>query len=423
MTMNEVNPYEKRIYIPAIIIAALGYFVDIYDLILFGVIRVQSLESIGFKGEVNTYYGEWLISIQMLGMLLGGILWGILGDKKGRLSVLFGSIILYSVANLLNGFVNSIETYAVLRFIAGIGLAGELGAGITLVSELMPKETRGYGTTTIAAFGLLGGITAGLIGNYEWNFGSLENWRIAYIIGGIMGLSLLILRIGVHESGIFKKFLHSDDIKRGDFISLFTDKEKFKKYLQCITIGIPTWVAVGILILFAPEFAKVLNIEVPEGEKVKAGTAVMMAYAGLTVGDIFSGVLSQLLKSRKKAVATFIILTVIFSALYLFSPNVTLETFYIFCFLIGFGAGFWAVFVTVASENFGTNIRATATTTVPNFVRGSVSIILPIYNFFSDLTGSIIYGAFFVTLLFASIALFSLSQMKETFHNDLDFVE
>ena len=423
MTMNEVNPYEKRIYIPAIIIAALGYFVDIYDLILFGVIRVQSLESIGFKGEVNTYYGEWLISIQMLGMLLGGILWGILGDKKGRLSVLFGSIILYSVANLLNGFVNSIETYAVLRFIAGIGLAGELGAGITLVSELMPKETRGYGTTTIAAFGLLGGITAGLIGNYEWNFGSLENWRIAYIIGGIMGLSLLILRIGVHESGIFKKFLHSDDIKRGDFISLFTDKEKFKKYLQCITIGIPTWVAVGILILFAPEFAKVLNIEVPEGEKVKAGTAVMMAYAGLTVGDIFSGVLSQLLKSRKKAVATFIILTVIFSALYLFSPNVTLETFYIFCFLIGFGAGFWAVFVTVASENFGTNIRATATTTVPNFVRGSVSIILPIYNFFSDLTGSIIYGAFIVTLLFASIALFSLSQMKETFHNDLDFVE
>jgi len=423
MTMNEVNPYEKRIYIPAIIIAALGYFVDIYDLILFGVIRVQSLESIGFKGQDNTYYGEWLISIQMLGMLLGGILWGILGDQKGRLSVLFGSIILYSVANLLNGFVNSIETYAVLRFIAGIGLAGELGAGITLVSELMPKETRGYGTTTIAAFGLLGGITAGLIGNYEWNFGSLENWRIAFIIGGIMGLSLLILRIGVHESGIFKKFLHSDDIKRGGFISLFTDKEKFKKYLQCITIGIPTWVAVGILILFAPEFAKVLNIEVPEGEKVKAGTAVMMAYAGLTVGDIFSGVLSQLLKSRKKAVATFIILTVIFSALYLFSPNITLETFYIFCFLIGFGAGFWAVFVTVASENFGTNIRATATTTVPNFVRGSVSIILPIYNFFSDLTGSIIYGALIVTLLFASIALFSLSQMNETFHNDLDFVE
>ncbi len=414
---------EKKTYIPAIIVSALGYFVDIYDLILFGVIRVQSLESLGYKGADNTILGEWLISIQMFGMLLGGILWGVLGDKKGRLSVLFGSILMYSVANFVNGFINSIESYAFWRFIAGIGLAGELGAGITLVSELMPKEIRGYGSTIIAAFGLLGGITAGLIGNYEWNIGNFENWRLAYVIGGIMGLSLLILRIGVHESGIFEKSKEIENLKKGDFLSLFTDKEKFKKYLQCITIGIPTWVAVGILILFAPEFAKVLNVEVPEGEKVKAGTAVMMAYAGLTVGDIFSGVISQILKSRKKAVALFIILTVLFSALYLFSPHVTLQTFYIFCFLIGFGAGFWAVFVTVASENFGTNIRATATTTIPNFVRGSVTLILPIYNFFSYITGNILYGALIVTLIFAGIALLSLTQMKETFHNDLDFVE
>lgn len=421
--MPEIQENRKKTYIPAIVIAALGYFVDIYDLILFGVIRVQSLESLGYKGHDNTIYGEWLISIQMFGMLLGGILWGVLGDKKGRLSVLFGSILMYSLANFLNGLIYSIEAYAFWRFIAGIGLAGELGAGITLVAELMPKEIRGYGTTIIAGFGLLGGITAGLIGNYEWNIGGLENWRLAYVIGGVMGLALLLLRIGVHESGIFEKFKDDQNIKRGDFLSLFTDRKKLVKYLQCITIGIPTWVAVGILILFAPEFAKILQIEVPEGEKVKAGTAVMMAYAGLATGDIFSGIISQMLKSRKKAVALFIILTVIFSSLYLFSPNVSLQTFYIFCYLIGFGAGFWAVFVTVASENFGTNIRATATTTVPNFVRGSVSLILPIYNFFSDLTGSIIYGAFIVTLLFASIALLSLTQMKETFHNDLDFVE
>ncbi len=421
--MPEIEKYRKRAYIPAIVIAALGYFVDIYDLILFGVIRVQSLESLGYKGTDNTIYGEWLISIQMFGMLLGGILWGIMGDKRGRLSVLFGSIMMYSLANLLNGFVRSVEAYAFWRFIAGIGLAGELGAGITLVAELMPKEIRGYGTTIIAGFGLLGGITAGLIGNYEWNLGNLENWRLAYIIGGIMGLALLLLRIGVHESGIFEKSKDQSDVKRGDFLSLFTHKKKLEKYLQCITIGIPTWVAVGILILFAPEFAKVLNIEVPEGEKVKAGTAVMMAYAGLATGDIFSGIISQILKSRKKAVASFIILTVLFSSLYLFSPNVNLTTFYIFCFLIGFGAGFWAIFVTIASENFGTNIRATATTTVPNFVRGSVSLILPIYNFLSQQTGSIIYGAFIVTMVFASIALLSLSQMKETFHNELDFTE
>jgi len=420
---EKFDSYTKKSYIPAIIIAALGYFVDIYDLILFGVIRVQSLEALGFVGNVNTVYGEWLISIQMFGMLLGGILWGVLGDKKGRLSVLFGSILMYSTANLLNGFVNTIESYAFWRFIAGIGLAGELGAGITLVSELMPKETRGYGATIIAGFGLLGGITAGLIGNYEWNIGSLENWRIAYVIGGVMGLALLILRIGVQESGIFVKFKHDHNVKKGDFLSLFTDRNKLIKYIQCITVGVPTWVAVGILILFAPEFAKVLHIEVPEGEKVKAGTAVMMAYAGLATGDVFSGVISQMLKSRKKAVAFFIILTVVFSSLYLFSPNVTLQSFYLFCYLIGFGAGFWAIFVTIASENFGTNIRATATTTIPNFVRGSVTLILPIYNFFSYLTGSIIYGAFIVTLIFAALALLSLSQMEETFHNDLNFVE
>lgn len=420
---EKFDSYTKKSYIPAIIIAALGYFVDIYDLILFGVIRVQSLEALGFVGNVNTVYGEWLISIQMFGMLLGGILWGVLGDKKGRLSVLFGSILMYSTANLLNGFVNTIESYAFWRFIAGIGLAGELGAGITLVSELMPKETRGYGATIIAGFGLLGGITAGLIGNYEWNIGSLENWRIAYVIGGVMGLALLILRIRVQESRIFEKFKHDHNVKKGDFLSLFTDRNKLIKYIQCITVGVPTWVAVGILILFAPEFAKVLHIEVPEGEKVKAGTAVMMAYAGLATGDVFSGVISQMLKSRKKAVAFFIILTVVFSSLYLFSPNVTLQSFYLFCYLIGFGAGFWAIFVTIASENFGTNIRATATTTIPNFVRGSVTLILPIYNFFSYLTGSIIYGAFIVTLIFAALALLSLSQMEETFHNDLNFVE
>lgn len=412
----------NKAYIPAIIVAALGYFVDIYDLILFGVIRVQSLKGIGFDGELNTYYGEWLISIQMLGMLLGGILWGVLGDKKGRLSVLFGSIIMYSVANIANGFVKGIEGYAIWRFIAGVGLAGELGAGITLVSELMPTNIRGYGTMIIASFGMLGGITAGLVGNFEWNIANLENWRFAYILGGVLGLALLILRIGVHESGIFQKVKSSQEVKKGDFFALFTNKERFIRYLQCITIGVPIWVAVGVLILFAPEFGKLLNIDT-QGTVIKAGTAVLMAYAGLTFGDIFAGLISQMLKSRKKTVALFISLAVVFSALYLFSPGVSLQTFYIFCFLIGFGSGYWAVFVTVASENFGTNIRATATTTIPNFVRGSVTIIIPIYNFFAWILDSKILGAFSVTLLFAAIAFLSLTQMKETFHNSLDFNE
>lgn len=419
----------------AIIVAALGYFVDIYDLILFGVVRVTSLNGIGITSPQEiTRLGEMLINSQMVGMLLGGLLWGILGDKKGRLSVLFGSILMYSVANIANGFVSSIESYIVWRFIAGIGLAGELGAGITLVSEIMPKETRGYGTTIVASFGLLGAIAAGLIGKLDWgiSFGGeiFDNWRVAYIVGGILGIGLLLLRIGVYESGMFEG-LRNAEVKKGDFTLIIFNKIRLRKYIKCILIGLPLWFVIGVLIIQAPEFARALGVIQPsdvDSLKKIAPNAIMLAYAGLAIGDIASGFISQMLKSRKKSLAIFLILTLLFGIHYLTMGAVQLTYFYSICFALGFSVGYWAVFVTVGSEQFGTNLRSTVTTTVPNFVRGALVPLTLTFSFLRDRifisndTSSLKAGLV-VLVGSMAIAFIALYFLEETFGKDLDYYE
>jgi putative MFS transporter len=353
----------------------------------------------------------FLFNMQMGGMLVGGLLWGILGDKKGRLSVLFGSIAMYSLANAANGFVTSVPMYAALRFIAGIGLAGELGAGITLVCELMPKETRGYGTMVVAGVGIAGGVVAGLVGDA---FG----WRYAYVIGGVMGLALLTLRIGVYESGIFDKVLKRDDVRRGDFLMLVSKPDRALKYLCCILLGVPIWYVIGILATFAPEFGKALAMP----EAPAASRAVMWLYGGCALGDFASGGLSQLLRSRRKAALVFVLATAASAAVYLNLQGASLGTFYATCFALGFFSGYWAIFVTIASEQFGTNIRATATTTVPNFVRGSLVAVSALFTFLRPSQG--ILGAAGLTgaLCFA-LALAALAGLKETFGKDLDYLE
>ena len=177
--MREVSGATRRAVSLAVLVAALGYFVDIYDLILFGAVRGPSLQALGFSPADVQDKGILLLQLQMGGMLVGGILWGIIGDRRGRLSVLFGSIILYSIANLVNGTVDTLTGYAICRVIAGIGLAGELGAGITLVSELMDKERRGLGTTIVAATGILGGVVAGIVGGAVPGIPAVD-WRTAY---------------------------------------------------------------------------------------------------------------------------------------------------------------------------------------------------------------------------------------------------
>jgi putative MFS transporter len=392
-----------------VVVAALGYFVDVYDLVLFLIVGKTSLKDIGIAPELVLPNFQFLLNVQMVGMLVGGVFWGILGDKKGRLSVLFGSIIMYSLANIANGFVTNLDQYAVLRFIAGVGLAGELGAGITLVSEIMHKELRGYGTMIVASVGVTGAVVAALVGKV--------GWQTAYFIGGGLGISLLLLRIGVFESGFFKN-MEQKKIKQGNFLQLFQTSEMTWKYVNCILIGLPVWFIIGILVARAPEIAKLLNVQ----GTIEQGTCVMLCYGGLVFGDLLSGLLSQALKSRKKVFLIFYAMNVVLITAYLNLFGASNTLFYVLIFLLGFSVGFWAIFVTVASEQFGTNLRATVTTTVPNFVRGSLVLIAFVFDYLVIRMG-VINTAYAVAVGILVISFFALRGLKETFGRDLDFVE
>ncbi len=416
-----------------IIIAALGYFVDIYDLVLFGVVKAESLATImpDADAAVRAATGKYLFNIQMLGMLLGGILWGILGDKKGRLKVLFGSILLYSVANILNAFVTDIPSYTVIRLMAGIGLAGELGAGITLISELMPKETRGYGTMIVVTFGALGAVAASLIGAEGQAVGALienisgwkpANWQVVYLIGGAMGLVLLLLRVGALESGFFEQMHQDNSIQKGNLKLIFGQKQNFIKYLHCISIGIPIWYTVGLLVMnSADNFGPWLGVY-----DISNGKAVMYCYLGLSAGDLLAGFLSQWWKSRKKVVQLYLwfsLAMTLFFLVYLHNLNNSSATYYLMCFLLGAGTGYWAIFVTIAAEQFGTNIRSTAANTIPNFVRGSVNIVVLLFGLFIGMGINDGVSASVVGIIFIGLALYSLSQLHETFGKDLNYLE
>lgn len=406
---EKVNVWKQLLQIP-VIVAALGYLVDMYDLFLFSVVRIPSLKSLGASGEQLLDDGIFLLDMQMAGLLIGGVLWGILGDKKGRLSVLFGSIIIYSLANIANGFITSFGQYAVLRFIAGIGLAGELGAGITLVAEILPKQIRGYGTTLVATMGVMGAILAYFVAD-------IFEWRISYFIGGGLGLLLLILRVKVFESGIFQQAKKAPVI-RGNIFMLFNNRTRFLKYLKCILIGLPIWFVVGILITFSPEFGKALGISEP----VEAGKAVMFAFSGQVLGDIFSGLLSQYFQSRKRVILVFILVSFLFILVYLLFPTEKIVIFYAICACLGFANGYWALFVTIAAELFGTNLRATVATSVPNFVRGAVIPLTALFLQAKYYFG-ILYGALAIGIFTFAVALIALAFLDETFHKDLNYIE
>lgn len=410
MTETETRSTLRQVLSLPVIVAALGYFVDIYDLVLFSIVRVPSLKGIGLSGQELIDKGVFLLNMQMAGMLLGGILWGVLGDRKGRLKIMFGSICLYSLANLANGMVSSIEAYAALRFLAGVGLAGELGAGITLVSEVLHRTIRGYGTMIVATVGVSGAILANIVAR-------TFDWRTAFVIGGVLGLLLLLLRVSMAESGLFRG-MEVSAVSRGNFLALFTSRDRFARFAHSILIGLPSWFVVGVLITFSPEFAKVLGVQ----GTVSAGNAVMYCYLGLVAGDLASGLLSQVLQSRKKVVLLFLLISVAAVGIYFGAHGVSAATFYGICGLLGFGIGYWAIFVTVAAEQFGTNLRATVATSVPNFVRGMTIPITMLFqvarSYFGIEAGALAVGA--LTLI---IALISLSQLKETFHKDLDYFE
>lgn len=392
-----------------VIVAALGYLVDMYDLFLFSVVRVPSLKALAVPDDLLLTQGIKLLNYQMAGMLIGGVLWGIIADKRGRLSVLFGSIIMYSLANIGNGFVTSVDQYALLRFVAGVGLAGELGAGITLVTEVLPKEVRGYGTTLVATLGVLGAILAYFIAD-------LFAWRVSYFVGGGMGLVLLILRFNVFESGMFQK-VKEESIDKGNILLIIGNKKRFLKYLMAILVGLPIWFVVGILITFSPEFGAAKGVV-----GVNAGKAVMLAFSGQVFGDIGSGLLSQYLHSRKKIIALFILLSLSMMIAYLLFPLQDVFSFYVLCACLGFCNGYWTLFITIAAELFGTNLRATVATTVPNFVRGAT---IPLAALFVQLKPNlgVINSALTLGIFTSAIALIALYFLEETFTKDMNFVE
>jgi len=392
-----------------VLVASLGYFVDIYDLLIFLIVRKKSLTDIGVKSSDITAIGNNIINWQMGGLLLGGILWGVLGDKLGRIKVLFGSITLYSLANFANGFVHDPDTYALIRFIAGIGLAGELGAGVTLVSETLSKEKRGYGTMIVAAVGLFGAVAANWVSKYDWH--------TAYFVGGGLGLILLLLRIGTFESGMFKS-IEQTGVSKGNFLSLFTNWGRFKKYLCCILIGAPLWYVVGILISQQPEFGIALHAT----SKLNAGDGIQYAYIAIAIGGIIAGFLSQVTKSRKLIMLIFLLLSAVSVVVYLKSVGLTSQQFLWLCFFMGFAVGYWTLFITIAAEQFGTNIRSTVATTVPNFVRGSLILINIGFVALKANYGTIHSGYIMMAIL-TVLALLALSQLKETFGKDLNYVE
>lgn len=408
-----MNKTTASIFSIPVFVAALGYFVDIYDLLLYTIVRVPSLHSLGLNDDQIKNEGLHIINMQMIGLLLGGILWGVMGDKKGRLSVLFGSILLYSAANFATGFVHNVNQYAWARFIAGLGLAGELGAGITLVSEILPKEKRGIGTSLVAGIGLSGAVLAYFI-SQEFD------WRICYFIGGGLGIVLLILRISVAESGMFKE-VKEKNVQRGNFFNFFNDRTRFKKYLLSILIGLPTWYVIGILVSFSREFGKAFGIQ----EEIDPGKAIMYAYVGISIGDITVGLLSQLLKSRKKALFVFYGLTIVSVIIYFNQMGGNASSMYSICAALGFSTGFWAIFVTMGAEQFGTNLRATAATTIPNMVRGSLPLIVLLFKDILQVSlgYNILVSGMITGSVVIMITLVAAWFTEETFTKDLNYLE
>ena len=401
---------RNQLFSLALIVSALGFFVDVYDLLLFAIVRKPSLSDLGLSGNLLVTEGEFLISIQMIGMLIGGIVFGILGDKKGRLRVLFGSILLYSLANIANAFVQNIDQYIWLRFVAGIGLAGELGAGLTLVSEQLPREKRSLATGIIAGFGVLGAVAAYFIAEYF-------EWRQAYLIGGILGLLLLVMRLQVVESRLFNE-VQSMDVPRGNFLSFFTNWDRFFRYLKCIVIGLPVWYVIGILVTFSDKFGMEFQIN-----GIQPGLAIMYLYLFVGLGDVVVGWLSERLQSRKKTLFIFYAITLIFLLLFFSQDGGSTRSFYFIIMGLGFGIGFNVIYLTLGVEQFGTNLRATAAISIPNMVRGSLPLLILLFQYFRKMAESYTTGAMYTAIVVFAIALGAALTIKESHGTELDYVE
>ncbi|MBP7253300.1 MAG: MFS transporter [Alphaproteobacteria bacterium] len=394
----------------ALLVAALGYFVDVFDIWLYSVYRVSSLTALGYSGEALTQHSTLILNAQMLGMILGGLVFGVMGDKLGRKASLFGSILIYASATIANGFVNSAETYALARLVAGFGLAGELGAGVALTMEIMPKQHRGWAPAVIAGFGLFGCVAAALISDFI-------DWRTGYIVGGSLGFLLFLLRVKVAESGLYTAS-RAADVRYGALTDLLLSATRRRRYLLCIMIGMPVWFVSGIMLIFAPELGRELGVTAP----VIAGHAILYFSVALAIGDVACGYVSQRLRSRRKALLGFLLILAACCLGYFTLRELNLAQFYALLCLVGFFTGYWAVFMATVTEQFGTNLRATAATTVPNFVRGSVLLMTFMLGLLKPHLG-LTNAALTVGCIVMTLALTAAVLLPESFDKELDYLE
>lgn len=410
-----VHKKEYGLFSLPVIVGSLGFFVDIYDLLLYNIVRRASFTELGVAETAMKNTGEDILMLQMLGLVIGGICWGILGDKRGRKSVLFGSILLYSVATIANGFVQTTEQYTLLRFIAGLGLAGELGASITLTSELLPREKRGIAATIIATSGVMGTITAYIVYRV-----SGENWRLCYFIGGGMGLALLFLRVKVLESGMYDA-IKKKQVELGNFLMFFTSRERLLRYVKGILIGLPVWYIIGVLISFSDEFArqfKITGFDQP--------TALMLQYVALAFGDMSAGFISNYIKSRRKTLFIFYGITGFFLLLFFaLKGGGNAFNMYLLCMGLGFGSGISVLYITMSAESFGTNLRATAAISIPNLVRGLLPLIIILFKWLRS--GSMFHdyvtAAWVTGIIIMVVGALSVFSVKETWGVDLSYTE
>jgi MFS family permease len=309
--------------------------------------------------------------------------------------------------------VQTVPQYTLMRFIAGIGLAGELGASITLVSEMLPKEKRGIAASIIASVGVCGAVTAYFV------YQVFLDWRLCYYIGGIMGLLLLLLRANVMESGLYGR-IKQTNVQRGNFLMLFNNRDRFLRYLKAVVIGLPVWYVIGVLITFSDKFAREFGIE-----GIDPGKAIMYQYVAIGIGDLSAGLLSNYLKSRKKAWYVFFSILAVFIILYFLQGGGrgSTQTMYLLCGGLGFGAGFSVLYITMSAEQFGTNLRASTAISIPNVVRGFLPLIILLHRGLRNLTGDYITGGWMTGIIIMSMALLAAWHTRETFGKDMDFVE
>jgi MFS family permease len=403
-------PMEAWVWV-TVVVAALGYFVDVVDLWLFSNLRVASLQDLGLVPQEVTDVGAFLLNMQQAGLLIGSVIWGVMGDRRGRASVMFGSIFLYSIGNILNAFVTSVPQYAALRFITGVGLAGEIGAGITLVCEILPTSKRGIGTTFVTGLGVAGAILAALMGKYL-------SWRTAFFVGGCMGLALFVLRVLTHDSGLFERMRAEAGVRRGSLFQLVRSRDRLIRFLSCIASGMPIYLTFSIFAVFSPELAPALGIHEP----IPVADVMLCVSVGLTLGDVLAGLLSQLMRKRKMPLVILVLLNCIVAVTIVSEVFSTAFAYLILVGLLGLTSGYWACLITTAAEQFGTNIRATVTTMVPNLVRATA---IPITIAFVELKSylSIQNTVWVVTTVVFACAFWGLSHLRESFHTDLDFYE